>query len=69
MSKEGDAAAAEMAKGLADLSEGIEPFFETANGMRAKLEADGWSPTAAEQVAQTWLMGAMAHLWLMAAQQ
>lgn len=33
---------------------------ETATGYRARLEAAGWSPTAAEQVAQHFLMSMQA---------
>lgn len=37
--------------------DGLAPVFESAKGLRARLEADGWSPTAAEAVALEWLQG------------
>jgi hypothetical protein len=52
-----------MAESLAELGEGIEPMFETAKGIRVKMEADGWSPTAAEAAALTWLQGALSMFW------
>jgi hypothetical protein len=33
----------------------MEPILEAAKGLRVKLEADGWSPTAAETIAMDWL--------------
>lgn len=44
---------------LMGVTEQLAPIFDTAGGMRADLENRGWSPTAAEQIALTWLMGAM----------
>ena len=35
----------------------MEPFFEMAKGLRAKFEAEGWSPTVAEQLSAEWLIG------------
>lgn len=42
------------------MSEQMAPIFDAADGVRADLEKRGWSPTAAEQVALTWLTGTMA---------
>lgn len=44
---------------LLTMSEQMAPIFDAADGMKADLEKRGWSPTAAEQVALSWLMGAM----------
>jgi hypothetical protein len=49
----------EMTHGLLAMREQLAPVFDTADGMRADMEQRGWSPTAAEQVALTWLLGAM----------
>jgi len=45
---------------LADISEALDPIRAAAVGYRAKLEADGYSPTMAEQ------MSAQLHALLMA---
>ena len=45
------AAAHEFAKGLAVFREIVAPVDETVLGYRRQLEADGWSPTAAEHMA------------------
>jgi hypothetical protein len=45
------AAAHEFAKGLAVFREIVAPIDETVLGYRRQLEAAGWSPTAAEQMA------------------
>ncbi|GAA1064703.1 hypothetical protein [Streptomyces asiaticus] len=37
-------------------AEVMTAFFDAADGMRMDLERRGWSPTAAEQIAQSWLM-------------
>jgi hypothetical protein len=49
----------ELSNALITMSEQLTPIFDTADGMRADLERRGWSPTAAEQVALAWLLGAM----------
>lgn len=54
-------AAANLASGLADVMEIMAPMFETAKGMRAAMEAEGWSPTVAEQTAATWLNATIAR--------
>lgn len=46
-----------LASGLLMMSEQMAPIFDTADGMRADLEKRGWSPTAAETAALTWLCG------------
>lgn len=46
-----------------DAIEAMQPLLDAADGMRADLERRGWSPTAAEQIAQSWLMGALASMW------
>lgn len=35
------------------------PIMETAKGFKAKMEAEGWSPTVAEDVAREFMVGAM----------
>lgn len=60
---------ATLARELAELGENLEPIFEQAKGIKVKMEADGWSPTAAEQAALTWLVGALAMFWTAAAAQ
>lgn len=49
----------EMASGLMAMREQMGPIYDTADGMRADLEARGWSPSAAEQAALVWLCGAI----------
>ncbi|RMB85607.1 hypothetical protein [Streptomyces shenzhenensis] len=49
----------ELTNGLLAMREQLAPVFDTADGMRADMEKRGWSPTAAEQVALAWLLGAM----------
>lgn len=39
--------------------EAFAPIMEMAKGMKAQMEADGWSPTAAEDVARELLVGAV----------
>lgn len=41
----------------------VQPMFDTADGMRADLERRGWSPTAAEAMAASWLATGLAALW------
>lgn len=41
---------------LMEVAENIAPIFEFVEGQRAAMEARGWSPTAAEQVAVTMLV-------------
>ena len=55
--------AAMLAQELAEFGENIEPIFESAKGIRNRLESDGWSPTVAEAAAATWLNGALALIW------
>lgn len=52
-----------LAENLVGLGVEMEPFFEQARGIKARMEAEGWSPTTAEQVAGTWLMGAISFMW------
>lgn len=40
-----------LAEALADLRERLAPLDEAALGYRRQLEEQGWSPTAAEQMA------------------
>lgn len=49
----------ELSSMLMMMSEQVAPIFDAAEGMRRDMEQRGWSPTAAEQVALAWLMGAM----------
>ena len=48
---------------LLAVNETMGPVFDAADGIKANLERRGWSPTAAEQVALAWLLGAMATAW------
>lgn len=49
-----------LATDLLTLQEQMAPVYDAADGMRAELQARGWSPTAAEQAALTWLCAAIA---------
>jgi hypothetical protein len=40
----------------------LAPIIESATGMRAELEASGWSPTMAEQVSGLYLTSTMARV-------
>lgn len=53
----------ELATALMDIAEQMSPILDAADGMRHELEGRGWSPTAAEQVALQWLLGAMTQVW------
>ena len=48
---------------LLAVNETLGPIFDAADGMKANLERRGWSPTAAEHAALTWLTGAIATAW------
>jgi hypothetical protein len=52
-----------IAAGLADAMETMQPMFETANGIKARMVKDGWSQASAESIALTWLNGAITTLW------
>jgi hypothetical protein len=39
--------------------EQMAPIFDAADGIRSDLAKRGWSPTAAEQAALTWLCAAI----------
>lgn len=59
-----DAIAHNVGLGAANLRQMVEPIAEAAAGYRRKLEADGWSPTAAETIALSFhdvLMAQMLH--------
>lgn len=45
----------DLANGMLAMREMLRPLFDAADGMRADLEARGWSPTAAEKLTMTWL--------------
>lgn len=45
----------ELSSLLLAAAEQMTPIFDAADGMRADMEKRGWSPTAAETVALTWL--------------
>ncbi len=53
----------QMAQALLDAMEMMAPIIDAADGLRANMEMRGWSPTAAEAVALTWLNGAIASTW------
>lgn len=52
----------DLSNALLVMSEQMAPIFDAAEGMKADMEKRGWSPTAAEQVALTWLIGAMGQI-------
>lgn len=47
------------AKAMVALAEQTAPLYDAADGVKADLQRRGWSPTAAEQVAMTWLQEAL----------
>lgn len=49
----------ELSNQLLAATEQMAPLFDAADGMKADMEKRGWSPTAAEQVALTWLVSSM----------
>lgn len=48
---------------LLEAMEMMSPILDAADGLRADLEKRGWSPTAAETAAGTWLIGAITASW------
>ncbi|WP_327066801.1 hypothetical protein [Kitasatospora sp. NBC_01302] len=50
----------ELANSLLAMQQQLAPVFDAADGIRADMEQRGWSPTAAESVALTWLQGTIA---------
>ncbi len=46
-----------MAEAMAAVIEEMKPILEAVQGQRKALEADGWSPTAAETYALELLLG------------
>jgi hypothetical protein len=55
-----DQARHEFASVLLTMAQQLAPLFDAADGIRADMAARGWSPTAAEQAALTWLQGMLA---------
>jgi hypothetical protein len=53
---------ADITAAMLDMTGLMEPIYDTADGMKRDLEARGWSPTMAEQVAGSWLCAAMAAI-------
>jgi hypothetical protein len=51
----------DMVEGLAELAEAMKPILELAEGQRKMMEAQGWSPTAAEAYALELLLGLTRH--------
>lgn len=49
-----------LAAGMMDMATVLEPIYDAADGMKATLEARGWSPTAAEHAALAWLSTTLA---------
>lgn len=47
----------QLAVGMLEAVDAFQPMFDAAKGVRAQLETEGWSPTAAETVATEWLLG------------
>jgi hypothetical protein len=46
-----------VANAMLQMTTGLTPVFEAGNGLRRKLEADGWSPLMAEQIAAEVVLG------------
>lgn len=46
-----------MFSAMMQFNEALAPLFDMAKGMKAQMEADGWSPTAAEDVSRELLVG------------
>jgi len=44
---------------MAQAADALTAIREVANGLRAQLERDGWSPTAAEQVAASFFIATL----------
>jgi hypothetical protein len=55
--------ASDLAESMAQVAEVAAILIETAGGLRAKMEAEGWSPTAAEGCAGAWLATGMTTMW------
>ncbi|MEV6547953.1 hypothetical protein AB0M57_04495 [Streptomyces sp. NPDC051597] len=53
----------ELSTGLLVMQEQMAPVYDAADGIRADLEKRGWSPTAAEQAALTWLCGTIGQFF------
>lgn len=51
--------AAKLAASMMDTLTALRPLFEAAQGLKSQLEADGWSPTAAEQIAEAIVLKAL----------
>lgn len=51
-----------IATSMMDMATMLEPVYDAADGMKATLEARGWSPTAAEHAALAWLSTALATM-------
>ena len=49
----------DLSNALLALTEQMAPMYDAADGIKRDMEKRGWSPTAAEKVALTWLLGAM----------
>lgn len=47
---------ADMARTAGEASRLMKPFFDRATHIRRDLEAQGWSPAVAEQIAGTWVI-------------
>lgn len=41
---------------MAEVADALTAIREVANGLKAQLERDGWSPTAAEKIAASWFI-------------
>lgn len=53
----------ELSNGLMQMLDACSPMLDAAEGLKADMERRGWSPTAAEQVACSWLLSAQAMAW------
>ena len=49
----------DLSNALLGVSEVFQPILDYADGMKADMERRGWSPTASEQAALAWLLGAI----------
>lgn len=52
-----------LANSLAELGDAMAIFEEQAKGIRDRMIREGWGPASAEEVAATWLKGAVRMMW------
>ena len=57
-----DTGKADLTNTMIELVDNFAPLLDAADGMRADMKRRGWSPTASEQAALTWLLSMMASI-------